>query len=80
MRLGVPGLIHQQVDTVKALDMAGQMPVPVLVSLMRPSQKWRETTGNSDEDDKGEDDNNNNDNNDRFTQRLFLFISVFSML
>ena len=67
-------------DTVKALDMAGRMPVPVLVSPMRPLQKWRETTGNSDEDDEGEDDDADDDDNDRFTQRLFLFISVFSML
>ena len=67
-------------DTVKALDMAGQMPVPVLVSPMRPLQKQRETTGNSDEDDEGEDDNDDDNDNDGFTQRLFLFISVFSML
>ena len=65
----MPGPIHQQVDTIKALDMAGQMPVQMLISPMRPLQKWRETTGNSDEDD----DDNNNDN-DRFTQRSFLFL------
>ena len=80
VHLGVPGLIHRQVDTIKALDMAGRMPVPVLVSPMRPSQKRRETTGNSDEDDEGEDDDDDDDDNDGFTQRLFLFISVFSML
>ena len=79
-RLHVPGPIHRQVDTVKALDMAGQMSGPLLVSPMRPSQKRRETAGNSDEDDEGEDedddDDDDDDDNDGFTQRSFFYFCI----